>query len=170
MELLERVIWCNLKSKLYKTVTRPTLIYGSECWALLRAEQQRMHKAAMKMLRWVEGKTRTDRIRNEKFRTAAMVKPITTYLCRPETPFVVWPCNEKRRHECCKASNNDEGGREETSRKTQSEVGGHSAERSETPQARSKALTEPISMEESSHDDRPRTWIRSAKVSKREQT
>ena len=23
-----------MKNKLYKTVTRPTLIYGSECWAL----------------------------------------------------------------------------------------------------------------------------------------
>ena len=31
----------KLKNKLYKTVIRPTLIYGSECWALHRAEQQR---------------------------------------------------------------------------------------------------------------------------------
>ena len=27
-----------------------------------------------------------------------MVKPITT-LCRPETPFVVWPCNAKTRQD-----------------------------------------------------------------------
>ena len=55
-----------------------------------------------------------------------MVKPITT--CHPETPFVVWPCDEERRHECCKACNNDEGGREETSRKAQTEVDGQSVE------------------------------------------
>ena len=65
-----------------------------------------------------------------------MVKPITT--CRPETPFVVWPCDEKRRHERCKASNNNEGGREETSRKAQTEVDGSSAERFETTPTRLK--------------------------------
>ena len=65
-----------------------------------------------------------------------MVKPITT--CRPETPFVVWPCDEKRRHERCKASNNNEGGREETSRKAQTEVDGPSVERFETTPARPK--------------------------------
>ena len=79
---------------------------------------------------------------------------------------MAWPCNEKRRHDCCKASNNDEGGRAETSRKAQTEVDGQSAERFETTPARSKARTEPRSMEESSHGDRPRTGIRSAKVSK----
>ena len=36
-------------------------------------------------------------------------------VCDPETPVVVWPCIEKRRQECYKASNNDEDGREETS-------------------------------------------------------
>ena len=84
----------KLKNKLYKTVIRPTLIYGGECWPLHRAEQQRMHTTKMKMLRWIQGKTRNDRIRNEKFRSDAMVKPITT--CHPETPFVVGPCDEKR--------------------------------------------------------------------------
>ena len=32
------------------------------------------------MLRWIQGKTRKDRNRNEKFRSDAMVKPITTYV------------------------------------------------------------------------------------------
>ena len=145
---------------------RPTLIYGSECWALYKAEQQRMHTTQMKLLRWIQGKTRKDRIRNEEFRSDTMVKPITTYVCRPETLFVVWPCNEKRSHEGCKASNNDEGGREETSRKAQTEVDGPSAERSETTSARPKARPESRRMAKGNHGDRPRTGIRSARVRK----
>ena len=39
---------------------------------------------------------------------------------------MVWPCDEKRKYERCKASNNDEGGREETTRKAQTEVDGQS--------------------------------------------
>ena len=93
-----------------------------------------------------------------------MVKPITT--CRPETPFVVWPCDEKRRHECFKACNNNEGGREDTSKKAQTEVDGQSAERFETTPARPKAGTEPRRMAKGSHGDRPWTGIRSAKVIK----
>ena len=91
-----------------------------------------------------------------------MVKPITT--CHPETPFVVRPCHEKRRHERCKASNNNEGGREETLRKAQTEVDGPSAERFETTPARPKARTEPRRMEKGDHGDRLRIGIRSAKV------
>ena len=43
-------------------------------------EQERMHATEMKMLRWIQGKKRKDRIRNVKFRSDAMVKPITTYV------------------------------------------------------------------------------------------
>ena len=85
----------------------------------------------------------------------------------PETPFAVWPCDEKRRHERCKACNNNEGGREETSRKAQTEVDGPSAERFETTPAQPKAGTEPRRMEKGNHGDQPRTGIRSAKVRKR---
>ena len=79
---------------------------------------------------------------------------------------MVWPCDEKRIHKRCKACNNNEGGREETSRKAQTEVDGPSAERIETTPARSKADTEPRRMAKGNHGDRPRTGIRSAKVRK----
>ena len=44
-------------------------------------------------------------------------------------------------------------------------MGGPSAERSETAQARPRPRTQPRSVEEGNHGDRPRTGIRSAKVS-----
>ena len=80
--ICDKKVPVKLKNKLYKTVIRPTLIYGSECWALHKPEQQRMHTTEMKMLRWIQGKTRKDRIRNEKFRSDAMVNPITTYVAQ----------------------------------------------------------------------------------------
>ena len=52
--ICDKKVPVKLKNKLYKTVFRPTLIYGSECWALHGAEQQRMHVTEMKTLRWIQ--------------------------------------------------------------------------------------------------------------------
>ena len=38
-----------LKSKLYKTVVRPAMVYGSECRALRKQEEQRLHTTEMKV-------------------------------------------------------------------------------------------------------------------------
>ena len=62
-------------------------------------------------------------------------------------------------------SNNDEGGREKTSRKAQTEVDGQSEERYERTPGRYKARTEQRNLGKCSHGDRPRKGIRSAKVS-----
>ena len=35
----------KLKRKLYKTVVRPAMVYGSECWALSKQEEQRNENA-----------------------------------------------------------------------------------------------------------------------------
>ena len=112
-----------------------------------------------------------------------MVKLITTYITQKR---LSWHGHVMRRHECYKPSNNDEDGREETSRKAQTEVDGPSAERHgreetsrkaqtevdgqsverhERKPARSKARTEPRSMEKGSHGDRHWTEIRSANMS-----
>ena len=56
-------------------------------------------------------------------------------------------------------------GREETSRKAQTELDGQSAKRYERTPARTIARKEQRSMEKSRHDDRPRKEIISAKVS-----
>ena len=38
----------KLKSKLYKTVVRPAMVYGSECWALRKQDEQRLHTTEIK--------------------------------------------------------------------------------------------------------------------------
>ncbi|VDP22984.1 unnamed protein product [Heligmosomoides polygyrus] len=65
----------TLKGKLYRTVVRPALLYGCECWALGRAQERQLHAAEL-MLRWACGWTRQDRVRNEDVRTVMKTVPI----------------------------------------------------------------------------------------------
>ena len=78
----DKKIPVKLKSKLYKTVVRQAMVYGSECWALRKQEEQRLHTTEMKMLRWSQGKTRKDRINNETIRGNAKVAPINSVLAQ----------------------------------------------------------------------------------------
>ena len=67
----------KLKSMLYKTVVRPAMVYESECWAL---RKQRLHTTETKMLRWSQGNTNIDKIKNETIRGIAKVMPIKSFL------------------------------------------------------------------------------------------
>jgi len=49
-------------------VLRLTLLYGAECWPIKRSHIQRMKVVEMRMIRWICGYTRLDKIRNEVFR------------------------------------------------------------------------------------------------------
>ena len=78
--IYDKKVPMKLKSKLYKTVVRPAMVYGSECWAMRKQEEQRLHTTEMKILRWSQGKTRKDRIKNETIRGIARVTPIKSVL------------------------------------------------------------------------------------------
>ena len=47
----------KLKGKFYRTVIRPTMLYGTECWATKKQHISKMSVAEMRMLRWLCGKT-----------------------------------------------------------------------------------------------------------------
>ena len=47
------------------TAIRPAMLYGAECWTTKRQHIQKMSVADMRMLRWICGHTRRDRIRND---------------------------------------------------------------------------------------------------------
>jgi len=46
-------------------VVRPILLYGVECWPIKKSHTQRMRVAEMKMIRWIRGHTRLNKIKNE---------------------------------------------------------------------------------------------------------
>ncbi|CAN6677616.1 unnamed protein product [Malus baccata var. baccata] len=58
----------KLKGKFYRTTIRPTMLYGTKCWAVKHQHVYKMGVAEMRMLRWMCGHTRKDKIRNEDIR------------------------------------------------------------------------------------------------------
>src|SRR4051812_27855158 len=62
------VMWCSLtelKGKFCRTVIRPAMLYGAECWPTKRGHVQQLCVEEMRMLRCACGHTRKDRTRND---------------------------------------------------------------------------------------------------------
>ena len=74
--LCDRRINVKLKGKVYKTAVRPAMLYGAETWASKKAQESKLNVAEMKMLRWMCGVTRLDKIRNERIRGTVKVTEI----------------------------------------------------------------------------------------------
>ena len=67
----------RVKGKVYKTVVRPAMMYGAETWAVKKAQEKKLDVAEMRMLRWMSGVTKLDRIRNEIIRGTTKVGEIS---------------------------------------------------------------------------------------------
>ncbi|KAL4188350.1 hypothetical protein AMTRI_Chr08g159640 [Amborella trichopoda] len=74
--LCDRRIPMRLKGKFYGTTVKPTLLYKAECWADKKQYTYRMSVAEMRMLRWISGKTRRDKIQNESICDNLGMEPI----------------------------------------------------------------------------------------------
>ncbi|CAH9103227.1 unnamed protein product [Cuscuta europaea] len=62
--LCDRGMPTRLKGKFYRTSIRPALMYEVECWMVKQCHIQKMSVAEMRMLRWICGHTRKDRLTN----------------------------------------------------------------------------------------------------------
>ena len=71
--LCDRRIPVKLKGKVYRTVVRPAMLYGAETWATTKRQESRIEVNEMRMLRWMCGMTRKDKIRNEHIRGTTKV-------------------------------------------------------------------------------------------------
>ena len=80
----------------YKTVIKPTMTYGAECWAVRKKDENRLHVAEMRMLRWIRGKTRKDHVRNTIIQEDANVCQMSTFLRQKR---LHWYGHVKRREE-----------------------------------------------------------------------
>ncbi|KAJ1698835.1 hypothetical protein LUZ63_007347 [Rhynchospora breviuscula] len=74
--LCDKKVPRKLKCKFYRTSIRLAMLYGTECWTTKRRHVQKMSVAEMRMLRWICGHTRRDRIKNDDIRDIVRVAPI----------------------------------------------------------------------------------------------
>ncbi|XP_035830627.1 uncharacterized protein LOC118479881 [Helianthus annuus] len=57
----------KLKGKFYRVAIRPSMVYRTDCCAIKKMHARKLEVAVMRMLRWMCGHTRLDKIINEVF-------------------------------------------------------------------------------------------------------
>ena len=58
-----------VNGKVYKTIVKPAMMYASETWAVKKSQ----YVAEIRVLRWMSGVTKVDRISNESIRVITKV-------------------------------------------------------------------------------------------------
>nr|XP_033512780.1 uncharacterized protein LOC108945535 [Nicotiana tomentosiformis] len=74
--LHDKKVPLELKGKFYRAMVRTAMLYGAECWSVKNSHIQKMKVAEMRMLRWMCGHTRLDKIWNEDIRVKVGVAPM----------------------------------------------------------------------------------------------
>jgi hypothetical protein len=74
--LCDKKVPQKLKGKFHGMVICAAMLYGAECWPTKRRHVQQLSVAEMRMLCWIYGHTRRDRVRNEDIRDRVGVASI----------------------------------------------------------------------------------------------
>ena len=72
--ICDRRLPARVKGKVYSSVVRPAIVYGLETVAVTKKQVEEMEVTEMKMLSFVMGVTRQDKIRNENIRRTGKVE------------------------------------------------------------------------------------------------
>ena len=94
--LCDRKSSARVKSKMYRSVVRPAMLYGMETVAMTERQVGKMEVVELKMVRWALGVTRKDKIRNEYVRGSAKIAKLGGKL---RNARLRWYGHVKRREE-----------------------------------------------------------------------
>ena len=94
--LCDRKLSAKVKGKMYKSVVRPTMLYGMEAVTVTERQMGKMEIAELKMVRWALGVTKKDKIRNEYVRGTAKIANLGDKL---RNARLRWYGHVKRREE-----------------------------------------------------------------------
>ena len=93
--MYDRKIPLRLKAKIYETIIRPALTYGSECWAMKVTNKRKIATTEMRMLRGIIGVSTRDH--NAKRRDSTHITPFIERRANAQWPSsLVWTCSETR--------------------------------------------------------------------------
>ena len=101
----------ELKCQIFKTISRPAMTCGSECWAVKKKDGNKPNSSEMRMVRWARGKTRLDHIRNEDIRKDAHVKHVESFLENKRLTWFGHCLRRERNHSCANSVRLDVSGR-----------------------------------------------------------
>ncbi|GJY46890.1 hypothetical protein Tco_0435953 [Tanacetum coccineum] len=74
--LFHMMVPLKLKGKFYRVAIRPTMLYGLECWLIMKALANRVEVAEFRMLRCTCGRMMLDMIPNRVYRSELKVEII----------------------------------------------------------------------------------------------
>lgn len=78
----KREVSKQTKIKVFKSIYRPVLTFGSETWVLTKKQKSRIQATEMKYLRRIKGINRTDRVRNQDVREELGIESVLTVIER----------------------------------------------------------------------------------------
>ncbi|KAJ4434022.1 hypothetical protein ANN_16341 [Periplaneta americana] len=70
----------HIRIRLYKTLARPALCYGSEAWTLRKKDESRITANEMKFIRYTAGYTKWDHKRNEDVMEELQLEPVINHV------------------------------------------------------------------------------------------
>ena len=100
-----------VNGKVYNTIVKPAMMYASETWAVNKSQ----YVAEIRVLKWMRGVTKMDRISNEIIRVITKVGEIAKKV-QESSLKVVWASSEKRKILCGQNNDGDGGVVEENER------------------------------------------------------
>ncbi|KAF3651798.1 putative pre-mRNA-processing factor 6-like [Capsicum annuum] len=74
--LCDKKVPLKLKGKLYRVTVHSAMLYGAECWPVKHVHIQKLKVAEMRMLCWMCGLSKGDRVRNEIIRDKVRVASV----------------------------------------------------------------------------------------------
>jgi len=74
--LCDKKVPPKIKGQFYRVMVRPAMLYGAKCWPVKNSHAQKLKVVEMRMLSWMCGHTKRDKIRNEDIQNKVRVTPM----------------------------------------------------------------------------------------------